>query len=358
MAPTIIIKSLKAGHGDSILISFHEQESCWKNILIDGGNGYSLYKEHLREVVEFLAGEGQFVDLLIVTHIDQDHIKGILYLIRDIENGVGNLSTQLIKTIWFNSARQEVNTQDGNRSLDISVSEMQELEEFLRKQPDDLWDIKDLICHPSVRMVHGASLTILSPNKESITAFIDEHEDLDIGAVSDDYSRSLKELFDIEKQLSDKDAEELDIKTSNASSIAFLFEYKNISFLHLGDATPKVIDETVEELLDKREIPKLKVDAIKLSHHASKKSISFKFLSLVSSNKYIISTNGRKAKLPNKATFAKILMNVHRDQSEHMEFYFNYPGFSSVLKFTDEEKAEWNFSCHDANFEHGYCLPL
>ena len=61
------IKFLKAGQGDSILISHNSH-----NILIDGGNdSYFLLKE-----IDAIKERKEVLDFVIITHHDDDHIKG------------------------------------------------------------------------------------------------------------------------------------------------------------------------------------------------------------------------------------------------------------------------------------------
>jgi beta-lactamase superfamily II metal-dependent hydrolase len=355
---TLTINALLAGNGDCLLINYNSQEHGTVNILIDGGNGKALYQDHLQKVVEEIIKGEQLINLVIITHLDQDHIKGIIYLTRDIQDAQSSIKKESIGQYWFNSAFSEKVYRKAPEQFDISAKEMKELEEFLHNEPDHRWNIKEKIAVPMVKNILGAAITILSPNEEMLRLFSDEYADLDVGATGNDYGYSIKELYDSEQNRFDKGDEDLDIKLENATSIAFLFDHAGKSLLHMGDAIPAVIDAAIAQLLTERKISRLKVDVVKLSHHASRKSISFKFLDMVSTSKYIICANGLKARLPNKSTFAKILLHPQRDLSEHIEFYFNYPDFSSRLNFTEVEKTLYNFSCHDANFEHGYCLPL
>jgi beta-lactamase superfamily II metal-dependent hydrolase len=356
--PSIKIKALLAGNGDCVLISYDTEEYGTVNILVDGGNGKSVYRDHLKKIVEKIVENEQLINLVIITHIDQDHIKGIIYLTRDIADSQSLIRPETVEEYWFNSALSEKIYRKAPNVFDISAKEMHELEQFLHNQPDHRWNIKEKIGFPLVKDFFGATITILSPNEEIVNLFTEEYADLDIGVTADDYDYSLKTLYDSEKKRLDEDNEDLDNKLENATSIAFLFEYKGKSLLHMGDAIPSVINDSLKAVLRERNLVRLKVDAVKLSHHASRKSVSFKFLELVSTTKYIVCANGLKARLPNKSTFAKILLHPNRDFNDHVEFYFNYPDFSKRLKFTEEEKDTCNFSCNDANFEHGYCLLL
>src|SRR5690606_14407471 len=98
-------KFLQALNGDSIFISFLENDIP-RNILIDGGIGNtyintSNIKGDLHKVIDRIRNDEQFIDLLILTHFDDDHIGGILrWLNKDKE------ASNLIRKVWFNSGKE------------------------------------------------------------------------------------------------------------------------------------------------------------------------------------------------------------------------------------------------------------
>lgn len=54
------------------------------NIIIDGGTELgTIYEETLRKILNEIADRKERVDLWIITHIDDDHIGGILRFIHD-----------------------------------------------------------------------------------------------------------------------------------------------------------------------------------------------------------------------------------------------------------------------------------
>src|SRR5688500_4923038 len=102
------IKFLKALNGDAILFSFKEGGKN-RNILIDGGmsatysqkgkKGKLEYGE-LGSLIEILRKQNEIIDLLILTHVDDDHIGGILRWFKEDKNAL-----DLIGNVWFNSGR-------------------------------------------------------------------------------------------------------------------------------------------------------------------------------------------------------------------------------------------------------------
>ena len=77
----IMIKVFPAGAGDCLLIDFIKEDY---RILIDGGYA-ETYRKYLRKCLTELAAQGKRIDLLVVTHIDSDHIGGIQAFLE--ENG-------------------------------------------------------------------------------------------------------------------------------------------------------------------------------------------------------------------------------------------------------------------------------
>ena len=88
------VKFLKAGRGDSILI---QDSKC--NILIDGGND----SKYLLTEMDKIHSKNGKIDLVIVTHHDDDHIVGIIDLFKEIKDNRFGERNDFVKRIIFNS---------------------------------------------------------------------------------------------------------------------------------------------------------------------------------------------------------------------------------------------------------------
>ena len=96
----IWIEMLPANEGDCILVTIPREDI---RILIDGGTS-ETYTACLRERLLQIKEKGKGLDLLVVTHIDNDHIGGIIELLK--ENGSFAESKIIrIQNIWHNSYR-------------------------------------------------------------------------------------------------------------------------------------------------------------------------------------------------------------------------------------------------------------
>ena len=182
------IKFLKAFNGDSILISFDDEAHQSRNILIDGGIGGTYKTEKnskgkpefgdLKIVIDNLRLKNEFIDLLIITHIDDDHIGGILkWFDSDLE------AADLVKKVWFNSGgliaeflkkpenRELSHFIDPTKTPQTSIDQGIEFSKYILEK--GIWDRK-VILQGDVFSELGLKFTILSPNKPKLEKLLKE----------------------------------------------------------------------------------------------------------------------------------------------------------------------------------------
>ncbi|MEZ5082472.1 MAG: MBL fold metallo-hydrolase [Bacteroidales bacterium] len=96
--PFFTIEMLPANEGDAIWIEYGKTERI-RRILIDGGP-ISAYKE-LEEKVKTLPAGDKRVEVIVITHVDTDHIEGIIRMFAEKRH------KWLIspEDIWFNGYR-------------------------------------------------------------------------------------------------------------------------------------------------------------------------------------------------------------------------------------------------------------
>lgn len=340
------LKILKAGNGDSLIVRFLGDDGNFKNVLIDGGNKKSEYNSCLKTEILDIQDRKENIDLLIITHTDQDHVKGIKYLLNDQE-----IDNSIIKNIWFNSF-DDSNFEDNN---DISYRESCEIQQLIAKHKIPR---EHKLTIDEFKRIHffGSKITLLSPKKEDLKCLIEKNS-TDISSSGNDYEYSIEELISKNTKIFKDKIEDLDTTIENRVSIAFLMEINNKSILFLGDANPDVVVNSIESILKSKGQDKLKVDIVKLPHHASHRSYSLQLAELLDSNCFIISANGKKANLPNKLTFAKILNRTSKNKNKD-HFILNYDEVVDNLKFSKEELEKNNFICSKPNYSNGYKIDL
>lgn len=346
---TIIVRVLKARHGDCILVS-HEGEERVFNILIDGGTSTTFrhgtrqrYAGALCSTLDDLKAKGQRIDLAILTHIDDDHING---LIKAFEKP-GYLG-DMVKSIWFNSSRlitryfevPEI-PQNNIELLDddpqTSVKQGKDLEALL----DEVGCVRaPLIMAGQTHKAGPFTLRVLSPGREQLEKLLHVWPcDVEPGQTSaheTDYHLTLQEIWSSDKFQSDT-------SVYNGSSVAFTLEAEGRRMLFLGDAHDKVVFDSLRAC-GYSETNKLRLDLVKLSHHGSQYNTSNDFLGLLDSPTYIVSTDGARHGLPNKRAVARVI------KSTQGTVYFNYDHviaplllnheieeYSSRLKVLDDE---------------------
>lgn len=341
------VKFLKAFNGDSILISYLDDKDKGRNILIDGGTSttYSFKDKKngkikdgdLKKLINSLKNKKEQLDLVILTHIDDDHIDGFLKWFSKDE-----FAHNYIKKVWFNSGKNiKKYLDDKSSKVDAvtfkedtvltSVKQGVNFEKYINQK--GIWE-GQLIKQKDCIQWNEITFRILSPSDSELVKLLEKWEDKAPESISDtsrrnNYEKPLKELIN-------GDVFDEDQSPYNGSSIAFILTYENVNYLFLGDAHPTVIIKRLKKL-GYHENNKLKVEFIKLSHHGSKKNTSTELLEIIETDKYIISTNGDLHNHPNKLTIARIVCN-----NPKAKIYFNY---SELIKkiISDQDRQDFPF---------------
>lgn len=343
----MIFKLLHARNGDAIHLRTKDEKGQFYNILIDGGTGETYsYKSkkgktedgELKQLVLYIKSQNEFIDLLILTHVDDDHIGGVLkWFEQDAD------AKDLVKKVWFNSGRlifehfKQIEIEENLLKMnDISSSNTGIpqgviFEDFIEE--NNIWD-KRLIKSADVFNLFGLKFTILSPSYDKLQSLLCKWgKECPVSKTSrtSDYSLSLSDLIN-------SDSFKEDDSIHNGSAIAFVVEKQGKSVLFLSDAHPRTIIDSLVSLGYSHENP-LKIDFVKVSHHGSKSNTCVELLNLIQSNNFLISSNGSKHKLPDKRCLARIIEN-----NKQANLYFNYPELAPSI-FAEKDFSDYpNFS--------------
>jgi ribonuclease BN (tRNA processing enzyme) len=109
----IEIEFLGGRHGDSILMQWGPERRV---MLIDGGSA-SVYEDVLRQRLldlPHLPGQPPKIDVVCISHVDDDHIEGIRRLLREIrQTQAEHLPEPVhIVRVWYNSVDKLVDSVD------------------------------------------------------------------------------------------------------------------------------------------------------------------------------------------------------------------------------------------------------
>lgn len=281
------IYNYKAGKGDCIRLRFE----C-HNVFID--SGVSGFGTRLAQICKEIEQAGEVIDAFILTHVDADHIGGLLYNLR-LHN------TLPIKEVWMNHGRFV------NGAVDLSVRQNDEVYSLLTKQ-----GIPVLLACAGVKYNIGSAIfRILAPNKSTFVQMFPRRQETMLRAQSD-YGYSLEELRN--KPLTVKDT-----SVNNKASVIFEFLYKGQKMLFTGDAWSEDIVSVAENFYD----------LIKLPHHGSVWNISEEWHAIQCSN-FMVCTDG--VNHPDKQTIAKLL---HWNTEVH--FYGSTAWWKKMLHVNEKE---------------------
>lgn len=359
------IEALPAEDGDCLCLNYGDDASRF-HLLIDGGR--------LSTYARIVARRLQRVELLVLTHIDADHLEGAIRLLaeRPLPIDIGE--------IWFNGfAHADAHTQDPDDVLRTSADDDYRsprqgdyigalIRDGLAKEIwNTSWQGKAVVIGagetlPSVPLRGGLQLTLLSPTRRGLERLANVWRN-SLGAEAGDHDAALAALARIgrygyasgsgEQQLrgtaaADASADDelrrgagADTSVANGSSIAFLAEYAGKRALLLGDAHAQVIRESLARLLGERGLTRLPVNVLKLAHHGSAANVTPELLHLIDAEHVIVSTSGALHGHPDLDAIRLVARSAQRP----MTFHFNYASACSP-------------ECADAIAAHGHRVSV
>lgn len=319
------IEFLQAGSGDCIWISHNKI-----NIVVDGGKLTTSILERYDKMPQ-----SENIDLLVVTHIDSDHIAGVIALVEQIKT---REETERLKRVWFNFPKKEC-------SGEYSVSEGNNLSDSLCKIEGLNWSNNTSDFVGNVLTIGDIRLSVLAPDHDVANEYKSKSPE-ELGIENVDWNTGLKTLIE------NVDDDDTDVGGPNCQSIVILVECQGKAILLPGDCTPKELYGALHKHNSIHGSP-LKLDLIKLPHHGSKRSVTKSIFSEIECTRFVISTNvNKKYNYPHKETIAKLIC-YRNDVHERVDIFFNYQESMDVLCITDEEQNNNNIKlevCREFNF--------
>lgn len=338
------IKFLQAQNGDCSLICYTDDEGVVRNIIIDAGMNATYFDSQtnsygeLKAEIDGIKARKENIDLLILTHIDNDHICGFLQLFQMDPN-----ISKIIKKVWFNSGKliaEEIQEEE-NKALSLTmqkpgvvntgVNEGIDFEDFLLKH--DFWK-KNLILCGQVYNLYGAKFEILGPTIPQLKKLLKEYhdktqDDVYTGAEGKDWGTDITAFIQEEDP---KYRFSQDNSVKNGSSISFILTLMGMKFVFLGDSHPFAVTKALADLGHNDGEP-LAVEFLKVSHHGSKANTDKKILAAIETDHYMISTDSSGHGHPHKRTLSRILK-----RNPDAIFHFNYEFVrDGVFSKTDRE---------------------
>ena len=351
----------RARKGDCLILHYGSKKDPGL-MLIDGGPS-SVYKPHLKpRLAEIRQARGLAenaslpVDLLMVSHIDDDHIKGVLDLTKELieaKNAQQPLPLK-IKGVWHNTfddiigndpkeLTAAVTAQFGTASLSGDGEEVEGLDPDAAKVlasvsqgfrlRDDTRALK-LRVNPEfsgklviakekgkkVDMGKGLKFTVVGPMNQEVVALQKQH---DAFLAKKEKEKGALAAF-------------TDSSVANLSSVVVLAEVGKKRMLLTGDARGDKVLEGLEliGLLKKDGKSKIHVDILKGPHHGSNRNVEKIFFDRITADHYVFSGNGEHGN-PERETLEMLL--AARGDAADYTVHLTYP----IDEIDADRKKDW-----------------
>nr|WP_297380499.1 hypothetical protein [uncultured Roseateles sp.] len=369
MAEVFRIELLPARHGDCLLLSYGDAARPHR-VLIDGGpiGAYGALSARLAALPE----DQRELELLVITHVDGDHIEGCLKLLNHPE-----LAT--FRDIWFNgwphiaqelkepppAARQAPSDEADSHQR----SAMQGTEISVRidgRQWNAAFEGAPVFVPatgplPVRELPGGLRLTLLSPTLDKLVklrtawsralerAEVDPANEAALRARLDGraaYRASGARLRPTPDQMMSSAALALgpmDDAVANGSSIAVIAEYAGRRLALLGDAHAPTLAATLGRLAAATGAATLRLDAVKLAHHGSAANLSPELLGRIECGTWLVSTDGSLFQHPDDEAIHAVVRQV--------------PGARLLFNYRSARTAPWGEPAMRAAHGHQAFYP-
>lgn len=299
---------------------------------MDGGTAGT--REAIRNAISNLPEGQKHLELVVISHIDNDHIAGILTFLEEVpaEEKLGFT----IGDFWFNGWPQL--HKDPHRVEIYGVEQGEKLTRQIKdhKLPwNQMFGGKAVVVPnngelPQKLLPGGMRLTILSPKPEGLRKMKKiwqkelANENLICGfdlvqpSVVEGVERfgtQLSDILDIDK-LAQSDFEP-DASDTNRSSIALVAEYNGKRILLAADAHADIL---LDGLRRYSPFGKARFDLVKVSHHGAQGTTNLELIQALECGRFVFSTNSSIYHHPHAEAVARVIVASGNDP----ELIFNY----------------------------------
>jgi hypothetical protein len=349
----------KARAGDCLLLHYGTKTDPGL-IMIDGGPA-TVYDSFLRPRLEQIKkarnlddGVPLGVDAVMVSHIDDDHINGILEFTHELVDAKQARKPALakVKSFWHNTfddiignssqqLRGAVKASFGPASLsgepdvdgldEAAAKVLASVDQGLRLR-DDIRALglkaNGVFGQPLVMAVakgkpqtigNGLSLRVIGPQKEELLALQKEHDDF-LEAQKEKRTSSLASFTDT--------------SVPNLSSIVVLAEVSGKRILLTGDARGDKVLSGLELVGALKPRGTIDVDVVKMPHHGSARNLAPEFFQRIRAPHYVFSGDGENGN-PDRETLE---MMGDLPKSSKFTIHLTYP----IKDIDVGRKKDWN----------------
>jgi hypothetical protein len=319
------VRFLPARQGDAIWVTWGDGHQ----LMIDMGT--EQVGKQLAARLAALPEEGRRFELLVVTHVDADHIGGVLTCVADTDDPIQGLE---FADVWFNGWEHLHNrvVAEPDRRSDLEAmgpAQGERLTSWLRRQR---WNeafgrgpvIRGDDHLPVVELPDGLTLTVIGPNLGRLADLIDTwQEEVEVALAKgslDEVSPGLEPMGPSTPPILD-DEDDLhlladtpfrsDPSKANGCSISFLLDWEGRRLLFTGDAFADDLNAGLGMVDEGRPVD---LDLVKVPHHGSQKNVTDELVRAVRSPYWLFSTDGTRHRHPDAVAIARILRSTWVDE--------------------------------------------
>jgi hypothetical protein len=310
----LVLEALRARFGDALIL--HSGSKAKPQLTVIDGGPPGVYGDALRPRLEAIRAERELdartpldIELMMVSHIDDDHVSGLLELAEKLndrrENG--QPLPWKIRRFWHNSFDDILDNDDLQVGGTASTMNTASLGDFLApegslilasvKQGRELRKLLDALTLGGNSPFKGLVLTDGAAKAVTVG-------DLKIAVVAPrkaelvelqrKWNKEIKPLLKKERsreRLAEV-AAYVDKSVHNLSSIVVLVESQGKRILLTGDGRG---DHTLEGLKTAKLLKggKLRVDVLKLPHHGSERNVAADYFETIIAKHYVVSADGK-----------------------------------------------------------------
>ena len=314
---------VQAQFGDCLLLQFGTAAKP-RFVLIDGGPPDN-YAKDLEPALSSIAGKGARVELAVLSHVDNDHVVGLLDLFAALEEDKANGKPPRLKVgaLWHNSFQR---TLDPNGEITQRLMTLMSMAAMARVAmplaTDAFFGVKEghrlrtLAAQLGVKINGHFDQPLISVETAGAPVKLGPLTLRIVGPTQANLDQLRKDwlawLAKTEDQIArdPATAANADQSVPNLSSIVIHAECEGKTLLLTGDARGDHIESglAAAQLSQNK---KLHVDLLKLQHHGSDRNVTAGFFDRVTADTYVISANGMYGN-PDEATLGWIVKSAKK----------------------------------------------
>ena len=320
MPQVFSLEAFNARHGDALLLHVGTPGAL-RRVMIDGGPA-GTYKASVKPRLAGIAkaDKNARIDHVILTHLDDDHVRGILDYLKEVEAGTAPLDCA---SGWFNvlddiehelpaelaSWRDTVGADARSEAVVASVAQGVDLAAIARRIPlrvnggsgmPLIADQKGLV----LDVLPGVTVTLVAPSRKRVDALFKEWQ---------------KQVAKDQAKKDAVTADYVDRSVFNLSSLVLVVEVQGprgpVRMLLTGDSRG---DDALAGLADAGFLDaggKAHFDLFKIAHHGSDRDYAADFFQRITADRYLISADGNYAN-PSEDTLVWLAQSRGKDEYE------------------------------------------